>query len=46
MNFSNTIKYSGLCEYSPNGQYLAIIKGSSLIVYIIYYIYRYMKLWI
>lgn len=33
MNFSNTIKYSGEVQYSPNGNYLAIAKGKDLIVY-------------
>lgn len=33
MNFSNTIKYSGQVQYSPNGNYLAIAKGKNLIVY-------------
>ena len=33
MNFSSTIKYIGITEYSPNGLYLAIAKTSSLIIY-------------
>lgn len=32
MNFSNTLKYSGLSAYSPNGTYLSIAKGSNTIV--------------
>ena len=33
MNFSNTIKYSGLSAFSPNSSYLAIAKSKSLIIY-------------
>ena len=33
MNFSNTIKYSGLSSFSPNSSYLAIAKSKSLIIY-------------
>ena len=33
MNFSNSIKFSGLSSFSPNSVYLAIAKGSSLIIY-------------
>lgn len=33
MNFSSTIKYSGISSYSPNANYLAIAKSSSLIIY-------------
>ncbi len=33
MNFSNSIKYSGLSAFSPNSVYLAIAKTNSLIIY-------------
>ena len=33
MNFSNTITYSGLCEFSPNSTFLSIVKNTSLIIY-------------
>ena len=33
MNFSNSIKYSGLSSFSPNSVYLAIAKNTSLIIY-------------
>jgi len=33
MNFSNSIKYSGLSSFSPNSVYLAIAKTNSLIIY-------------
>ena len=33
MNFSNSIKYSGLSSFSPNSLYLAIAKNTSLIIY-------------
>ena len=33
MNFSNSIKFSGLSAISPNSSYLAIVKTSSIIIY-------------
>ena len=33
MNFSNSIKYSGLSSFSPNSVYLAIAKNTSLVIY-------------
>ena len=33
MNFSNSIKYSGLSSFSPNSIYLAIAKNTSLVIY-------------
>ena len=33
MNFSNTITYSGLCDFSPNSTFLSIVKNTSLIIY-------------
>lgn len=33
MNFSNTIKYTGLSSFSPDANYLAIVKNASLIIY-------------
>ena len=33
MNFSNTIKFSGLCAFSNNNSFLAIVKSTSLIIY-------------
>ena len=33
MNFSNSIKYSGLSSFSPNAVYLAIAKNTSLVIY-------------